>query len=213
MAFGSLQPTKVTKTTLQSNWDCSQSPHAVRKLVNSWLEGDKSSTLAKNTRLSLTDQQMVQSIVAMDQHSITKQLIKTFQYDLSQFEKVRTQLLSLLLAWEQIILEKKRYDEEGFDMDGSDFLTITPPQFLILFRIISSHSQVGLLSLRKTGQSSCLETGIKRSIESPEPGPAAKSEEAESTVKRIKFNEEDGNKTSDDKKTEEPESVPAIKDA
>ncbi|RYP63163.1 hypothetical protein DL771_009394 [Monosporascus sp. 5C6A] len=120
MPFGSSQPTQKTKTTLQSSWDCGQSHHAIQKLVASWLDGDKTTTLSKNTKLSSADEQIIQGVT----------------------------------AWEHIMLEKKRYDEEGFDV-------------------------VGLLSLRKSEQSPPWAAGVKRSIESPSPEPESPSPEPE----------------------------------
>ncbi|RYO97362.1 hypothetical protein DL765_011206 [Monosporascus sp. GIB2] len=156
MPFGSSQPTQKTKTTLRSSWDCSQSHHAIQKLAASWLEGNKTTTLSKNTKLSSADEQIIQGITGMDEPAVTKQLVKTLQFNLNQFEKVRSQLLSLLLAWEHIMLEKKRYDEEGFDV-------------------------VGLLSLRKSEQSPPWAAGVKRSVESPSPEP-----EGQPDTKKVK---------------------------
>ncbi|RYP01926.1 hypothetical protein DL764_006021 [Monosporascus ibericus] len=191
MPFGSSQPTQTTKTTLRSSWDCGQSHHAIQKLAASWLEGNKTTTLSKNTRLSSADEQIIQGIMSMDEPAVTKQLVKTLQFSLNQFEKVRSQLLSLLLAWEHIMLEKKRYDEEGFDVGKSDSYTISPTQYLILFRIICSHSQVGLLSLRKSEQSPPWAAGVKRSIESPSPElqgqPDTKKVKADKPVEKRNF--------------------------
>ncbi|KAI1119348.1 hypothetical protein F5Y14DRAFT_457662 [Nemania sp. NC0429] len=91
-----------------------------------------------------------------------------FWVEESNTTRIRNQLLSLLFAWEQIILEKKRYDEEGFHpSDNTEDLS--PRQFLILFRVIWGRAQAGLTDLAPSPANSTAPTGIKRSVESDSP--------------------------------------------
>ncbi|KAI1318796.1 hypothetical protein F5Y16DRAFT_391553, partial [Xylariaceae sp. FL0255] len=64
------------------------------------------------------------------------------------FERVRSQLFSLLIAWEQAILEKKRYEEEGLRIDVTDDRAqLNPHEFMILFQTVYFRAQAGLATL------------------------------------------------------------------
>ncbi|RYO97358.1 hypothetical protein DL765_011202 [Monosporascus sp. GIB2] len=90
--------------------------------------------------------------------------------DVIHFLRVRTQLLSLLIAWEQVILEKKRYDEEGFRACGTAE-GISPHHFMILFQIVFGRARAGLTNLGRDTPDLRMQAGVKRSIESDEAYP------------------------------------------
>ncbi|KAI1321140.1 hypothetical protein F5Y16DRAFT_389263 [Xylariaceae sp. FL0255] len=128
MTFGSLKPTSKSQTLLQLQWDCSGKGGATRKLVDLWLE---EASKAGSQVLNEKEHRAVAGIFGEQKEPV-------------YFIWVRNQLLSLFVAWEQIMLEKKRYDEEGLylseNMDDLIGLTDLTPSLAIKRSIESDSS-------------------------------------------------------------------------
>ncbi|KAI1181432.1 hypothetical protein F5B17DRAFT_425352 [Nemania serpens] len=112
----------------------------------------------------------------METSEVAKKIESLLRLDLAHFIRVRSQLLSLLVAWEQVILEKKRYSEEGLHT-GGDESQLSPHQFLVLFQTVFRQARVGLTSLPSSASSSA---GNKRTME-PNSAPDAKRARFEDT--------------------------------
>ncbi|KAI1159286.1 hypothetical protein F5B18DRAFT_655794 [Nemania serpens] len=139
MTFGSTKPTSKTQTPLKLQWGCAGKGDASRKLVDFWVEEFNTTRSASRDgpvrKLNKEEYAHTAGSLQDSALSVTRQVKDLLHKDLIHFMRVQNQLLSLLVAWEQIILEKKRYDEEGFHpSDNTEDLN--PRQFLILFRVI-----------------------------------------------------------------------------
>ncbi|KAI1322668.1 hypothetical protein F5Y16DRAFT_404217 [Xylariaceae sp. FL0255] len=98
MSFGSTEPTPESRSPLQLQWDCGQNEGTTRRLVDSWI--------------AATDgKRKIDDILQVETSQVTSQIESLLRFDPVHFERVRSQLYSLLIAWEQVILEKRRYDE------------------------------------------------------------------------------------------------------
>ncbi|KAI1322430.1 hypothetical protein F5Y16DRAFT_404446 [Xylariaceae sp. FL0255] len=167
-------------------------------------EANTTSSLVLNEK----DRRIVASILREHESSVAKKVEGLLQKEPVHFIQVRNQLLSLLVAWKQIMLDKKRYDKESLRL-SENIDDLSPHQFLILFHTVWGRAQVGLTDLTPSPARSA---GIKRSIEYDSPPPAKKakyenieragvSEEAsrqkrqaeqgddESSTKRVKLSE------------------------
>ncbi|KAI1325797.1 hypothetical protein F5Y16DRAFT_376780 [Xylariaceae sp. FL0255] len=164
MTFGSLKPTSKSQTLLQLQWDCSGKGGATRKLVDLWVE---EASKAGSQVLNEKEHRAVAGILGEQVSSVTKTVGGLLQKEPVHFIRVRNQLLSLLVAWEQIMLEKKRYDEEGLH-PSENMDDLSPHQFLILFQTVWGRAQVGLTDLTPS-------PAIKRSIESDSPPPTKRA--------------------------------------
>ncbi|RYP01924.1 hypothetical protein DL764_006019 [Monosporascus ibericus] len=112
--------------------------------------------------------------------------------DVVHFLRVRTQLLSLLIAWEQVILEKKRYDEEGFRACGTAE-GISPHQFMILFQTVFGRARAGLTNLGRDTPDLRMQAGVKRSIECDEAYPEPRTVKLYAPERSVsEINKEDG---------------------
>ncbi|KAI1158994.1 hypothetical protein F5B18DRAFT_638762 [Nemania serpens] len=179
MSFGSTKPTLKSQTALQLQWDCSQNEGAIRQLVDSWIavsdgtrQGSQSSPV-----LDEKEQCTIGEILQMETFEVVKKIESLLRIDLAHFLRVRSQLSSLLVAWEQAILEKKRYSEEGLCIGGNES-QLSPHQFLVLFQIVFHRARVGLTSLPSSAPSSA---GNKRTME-PNSAPDAKRARFEDTA-------------------------------
>ncbi|KAI3342061.1 hypothetical protein F4824DRAFT_272429 [Ustulina deusta] len=148
MSFGSTKPIPESQTVLQLQWDCSQNEGATCQLFDSWIAatdgaggGSQSGTV-----LDEKERRTIAEILRMETSEVTNKVESLLRIDLVHFERVRNQLLSLLVGWEQAILEKKRYDEEGLRIEDGE-AQLSPRRFLILFHIIYYRARVGLTSL------------------------------------------------------------------
>ncbi len=177
MSFGSTKPTLKSQTTLQLQWDCSRNEGAIGQLVDSWIAASDAIRGGPQPGpvLDEKEQHTVAEILRTETSEVTKKVESLLRIDLAHFIRVRSQLLSLLIAWEQAILEKKRYDEEGLQT-GVGEAQLSPHQFMILFQIVYFRARVGLISLPSSTSSSA---GIKRTLE-PSSAPEAKRARLES---------------------------------
>ncbi|KAJ3578091.1 hypothetical protein NPX13_g2474 [Xylaria arbuscula] len=171
MSFGSTKPTLKSQTALQLQWDCSQNRGAISQLVDSWIavsDGTRQGS-GSSPVLDEIEQHTIGEILQMETSEVTKKIESLLKIDLAHFIRVRSQLLSLLVAWEQAILEKKRYSEEGLHT-GGDMSQLSPHQFLVLFQIVFHRARVGLTSLPSSAPNPA---GNKRTME-PDSAPDAK---------------------------------------
>ncbi|KAI1159433.1 hypothetical protein F5B18DRAFT_588588 [Nemania serpens] len=179
MTFGSTKPTSKTQRLLKLQWDCADNGGASRKLVDTWVQQSNNATRGTDNQILNEAEHLLAAKILQDPvSSVIKQVQDLLHKDLIHFMRVRNQLLSLLVAWEQIILEKKRYDEEGFH-PSDNMEDLSPHQFLILFRVVWGRAQAGLTDLAPSPANSTAPTIIKRSIESGSP-PAEKRARSDS---------------------------------
>ncbi|KAI0163881.1 hypothetical protein GGR57DRAFT_268696 [Xylariaceae sp. FL1272] len=173
MSFGSTKPTSKSQTPLQLQWDCSHQSGAIRKLVDLWI-AEADGTARGKPLLNDQEGQIAASIIREDALEVANKVEAILRMDKAHFIRVRAQLLSLLLAWEQVMLEKKRYDEEGLRPSGRAE-DLSPHQFLILFHTVYRRAQAGLIDLTSSSASgSTAPAATKRSIESDSPPPPMK---------------------------------------
>ncbi|KAJ3570092.1 hypothetical protein NPX13_g5848 [Xylaria arbuscula] len=157
MSFRSSKPTPESQTVLQLQWDCRQNKGVAWQLTNSWIAGTDGTVLNEEER------RMIAKTLRMETPEVTRKVESLLRIDLVHFERVRSQLLSLLISWEQAIWEKKRYDEEGL-RTGNNEAQLNPHQFMILFQTIYFRARAGLTSLpTSTTSSSGMVASIKYS--------------------------------------------------
>ncbi|KAI1290505.1 hypothetical protein F5Y03DRAFT_401221 [Xylaria venustula] len=131
MSFGSTGPTPGSQAVLQLQWDCRQNKGVACQLINSWIAGTDETVLNEEERRTIAE---------------------TLRMEFSG-------LLSLLIGWEQAILEKKRYDGEG-PRAGNSEAQLSSCEFMILFQITYYRAQAGLTILPVSTSDSAGPTNI-----------------------------------------------------
>ncbi|KAK5632005.1 hypothetical protein RRF57_007719 [Xylaria bambusicola] len=88
----------------------------------------------------------------MKTSEVTRKVESLLQINLVHFEQVRSQLLSLLIGWEQVILEKEQYDQERLYIRREENEAgLSPREFMILFQITYYRAQAELVIGRSDG--------------------------------------------------------------
>lgn len=130
---------------MQLQWDCSQNEGTTRLLIDSWIATIKSHS---GTILDQAEQRAITNILRMETSQVIGKIESLLRMDQIHFGRVRSQLLPLLIAWEQVILEKERYGEEGlciYTRDDKSQLSLQ--EFLLLFQTVYYRAQAGLTTL------------------------------------------------------------------
>ncbi|KAI0388403.1 hypothetical protein F5Y17DRAFT_452921 [Xylariaceae sp. FL0594] len=190
MSFGSTQATSKSQTSLQLQWNCDGKGGASRKLVDFWVEQTNTTwnTHRGDWVLTKDEHEDAVELLQKDPSFVRQKVEALLQMKMALFTRTRNQILSFLIAWEQIILEKQRYDEEGLHPSNNPD-DLSPHQFLILFQIVWGRARVGLADLTPNLTNSTALTGIKRSIESASPPPAKGQGDDGSSTKRVRLDE------------------------
>ncbi|KAJ3553982.1 hypothetical protein NPX13_g10740 [Xylaria arbuscula] len=116
MSFGSTQPTRKSQTGLQLEWDCSRNKGAVSQLVNSWIAvpGGARRGSRPGPVLDENERHTVADILWTNICKLANKIELLLCIDMVYFTQVCSQLFLLFIAWEQVMLEKRRYNEKGF---------------------------------------------------------------------------------------------------
>ncbi|TGJ85253.1 hypothetical protein E0Z10_g3497 [Xylaria hypoxylon] len=155
MAFGTPEPTK-EETTLNLSWDCTEMEHVTRQVANQWIwESTGDSPFVDHRVIPLPfyslktrDTDRVQKALRIDKVTMAERVERLLNVSLSDYMLTRNKLLSLLISWEQVILEKRRYDQEGFQPSDSGN-GLTHHQFYVLVDLIWGIAGPGQSSLQE----------------------------------------------------------------
>ncbi|KAJ3561303.1 hypothetical protein NPX13_g9001 [Xylaria arbuscula] len=142
MSFGVTKSIPESQTVLQLQWDCRQNKGVACQLINSWIAGTDGTILNEEERRTIAE------TLRMETSEVTRKVESLLRINLVHFERVRSQLLSLLIGWEQVIQEKEQYDQERlYIRREEDKAGLSPREFMILFQIIYYRAQAGLTIL------------------------------------------------------------------
>ncbi|KAI1318024.1 hypothetical protein F5Y16DRAFT_392362 [Xylariaceae sp. FL0255] len=119
--FGSTEPTQLG-TSLNLVFNCEGMEHLTRQIVNQWIWETAPGSSRVDDRivprpvqsLHREDRNKVASIIRIRDQDMTERVKELLRLKLSDYLQVKARLVSLLVAWEQVIFEKRRFDEEGF---------------------------------------------------------------------------------------------------
>ncbi|KAI3322903.1 hypothetical protein HD806DRAFT_499640 [Xylariaceae sp. AK1471] len=130
--------------------------HVPRQVANQWIwESTGDSPFVDHRIIPLpfyslrtSDTEKVRKALEINKTAMAERVKKLLNVSLRDYTLTRNRLLSLLISWEQVILEKKRYDEEGFQSSNDDD-GLTHHQFYVLVDLIWGIAGPGQSSLQE----------------------------------------------------------------
>ncbi|KAI1249791.1 hypothetical protein MGN70_009405 [Eutypa lata] len=184
MVFGSNNPTIGTSATLKTTWELPHAQRVPQQLAEAWIAQSRNG----KGPLDQNRYEQIAEILELNGDELQQELLESFRMPKPKFVQFKYRILSLLIAWEQILLEKTRFDESGLDLNNPSPESLSPHECLILLTTISNVVRPGIATFDSPPK--------KRTFSNDVAIPTIEVEEPESSNKKVKIEEDEERKLS-----------------
>lgn len=184
MAFGSNNLNTGASATLKTAWELPHAQRVPQQLAEAWIAQCRSG----KGPLDQNRYEQIAEILELNGNELQQELVRSFQMPKPKFVQFRYKILSLLIAWEQILLEKTRFDESRLHLNNPSQESLSPHECLILLTTISNMVRPGIATFDSPPK--------KRAFSKDVAIPSIEVEEPERINKKVKIEEDEEPKLS-----------------